>query len=216
MLQRTGGDVTRFNQSLRPARPLNTALALMFNRRGILIAILALTGLGAVAVLGLGISSLEPSARARTAAEFVLPAEALLPGVPKVLDVSGRPLVLLRPTDAQLAALKRLDSHVWDPSRSSYNAGLGAFVFWGVDTRRGCTVRYVPPGESVLVRISRPEAQWLGGFSSDICESAYDLAGRTIRTRSYSYNGFTFATPNLRSALVRRSGQQFVVSLHES
>ena len=26
VLQRTGGDIVRFNQSLRPARPLNTAL----------------------------------------------------------------------------------------------------------------------------------------------------------------------------------------------
>ncbi len=31
----------------------------------------------------------------------------------------------------------------------------------GGDTRRGCTVKYVPPHESTLVRYSRPDAEWL-------------------------------------------------------
>lgn len=176
----------------------------------------ALALVGVMALVGAGAAALRPSDRARANAQIQLPIASLQEGVPLTIRVNYMPLILLRPSQAQLDALARLDEHVWDSSRSAWNEEIGAFVYWAWDTRFGCELRHVPPGESILVKYSedKEDVEWLGGYVSR-CEMAYDFAGRTIRTWQFSYNGFNPELPNLESPSVNRSGSRFFVSFIE-
>jgi hypothetical protein len=177
-------------------------------------ATLLLGGAGVVAVL---LGSLRPTARADEADEVDLPIAQLAAGRIVRLSVRGRPILILRPTSEQRRALLRLDAHVWDPSLASFKPEIDAFVYDGLDTRLGCELIYVGPGESTLVKYPEPgrDAAWVGGYV-DRCHFAasYDLAGRAIRSRSMTYSGFDAKLPNLATYDVRISGGRYLIRMH--
>ena len=165
------------------------------------------------------LASMSPDAQARGQREVVLPIETLVPGELRIVKIGDRPIFLLRPTAAQWQAIHRTDAHVWDVGMPAWQPAVDAFVYLGVDTEWGCPLALVPPGQSTLVKFhlsahDRRPAEWTGGYVSPTClRTSYDLAGRTLRTDRFTYNGFTQDVPNLTPVPVRRSGQAFVATL---
>jgi hypothetical protein len=182
-------------------------------RPALALSMVAATMAGLVGVCVLLVRSMRPSARARAEAEIVLPIERLRPGRLLVVEAEDRPIYLFRPTPEQWRDLRRLDAHVWDRSLAAYDADIDAFVYVGLDTARGCRLMEIPPGASVLVRHAPEESSsvWLGGYVGDWClRNSYDYAGRAIRSRPYTYNGYDLHSPNLTPVAIVRSGERYV------
>lgn len=188
------------------------------NRRAALTFVVgAATLIGFVGMAAALFGSLRPSAWAVAADEVELPIAQLVAGRIFRLSVRGRPVLLLRPTPGQMRSVRRMNRHVWDASLASFKPEIGAFVYAGMDTRLGCELMQVEPGESTLVKYLEPgrDAEWVGGYV-DHCHFAasYDLAGRAIRTRSMTYSGFDAELRNLDTYDVRISGGRYVIRMH--
>lgn len=135
------------------------------HRRPLLIGIVAmsLVGVGVLAwTLG---SSLSMSATTREASGSEIPAEriaAIASGEVAEFVSFGTPLLVLRPSPAQLQAVADLNNHVWNGQWSGYDKEHGLFIYWGVSTRFRCKLQHIPQGESPLgVRHGLPLARRL-------------------------------------------------------
>ena len=155
---------------------------------------------------------MEPSQHAINTATYEIKVGELDIGVPKFHRQKGRLLIFLRPNENQLQTIKELDKHVWNPSLANFNSDLNAYVYWGENTRWGCELEHVPPGESRF-KDDDESAKWLGGYWDPLCESSYDYAGRTIKSWKYTRNGLNLEVPNLRKPILHRNakGVVFVV-----
>lgn len=188
------------------------------NRRAALaFVVVAALLIGFVGVAAALFGSLRPSAQAVAADEVELPIAQLVAGRIVRLSVRGRPVLVLRPTPEQMRSVRLMDAHVWNPSLASFKPVIDAFVYAGTDTRFGCELMQVEPGESTLVKYPAPgrDAEWVGGYV-DRCgfAASYDLAGRAIRTRSMTYSGFDAELRNLDTYDVRISGGRYVIRMH--
>lgn len=135
-------------------------------------------------------------------------------GRPVVMDADGFPLIILKPNAEQLANIRALDVHVAEREYSTFRSEIGAFVYWGVSTKRvGCALLEVKPSQPSRLVEWRGDAIWLGGYWDPICEVSYDYAGRAIKSYEFSFNGFVGEYPNLNSPLVVKiTGNKLKVS----
>lgn len=131
-----------------------------------------------------------PSAKALNDSIIAVPIPPLEPGVIYPLDVAGRTLFVLKPSQEQTAAIRALDLHVWDVSAPGYLPEEGMYAYWGYSPRWGCPLEHHPPQESMLLGWEA-NAKWLGGYWDNRCEVSYDYAGRAIRTYGFTYNGYS-------------------------
>lgn len=170
-------------------------------------ALLLLGGVFALQPFG---RALSPTAAARSEAQAIIDLPALTPGQLVQVDVAGRPLFLFRPTAAQRAALASLDGEVWQTESRAWQASIAAYVYWGLSTRNGCRLEEIP---SQATARSLPEGEWLGGYWDARCEVSYDYAGRAIRNRRYSWNGYSREVANLAvPAVFEAVGERYLVS----
>lgn len=162
-------------------------------------AVLFLSLVGVMLVCWPFVGSLQPNAKAKAELEahpFELSIDKLEIGVPTEVEVSGRPLIFLKPSDKQLKDLKFLDAHVANPSLDSYIDDVGVFVYqaWGRKNFYYCEVEHRPSEEA-----SEWYPEWKGGFLSMPCDISYDYAGRAIKSVKYSAIGYAGEFENLKS-----------------
>lgn len=134
------------------------------------------------------IKSWQPSARARSAGAPVMADYSKIEKGQKVtFGWRGLPVFIVNRTDAQLATLKGLDSHLKDPNSDDIDQ-QPAFaknetrslkpewlVVIGICTHLGCVPDFF--GE---IKPEPFDPNWKGGFFCPCHKSRYDLAGRVF------------------------------------
>jgi len=159
--------------------------------------------------------SLNPSENAVNNSVIGITIPALIEGIPAVIKIGNADLILLKPTSQQLTNLVELNTKVWSKTTNTYNSELQAFVYWGISTKRGCTLEHKPPHESGIKEYDK-KALWLGGYWDYTCEVSYDYSGRAIKEYAYTYNGYTLEAPNLSApSIFKKHGDHYTVSIYQ-
>jgi hypothetical protein len=156
------------------------------------------------------VAALSPRKESIVELDFpVLPA-----GQPVILNVEGYPLIILRPNKEQMASIQALDTYVTKKDYITFRTDIGAFVYWGLSTKRaGCSRLEVKPQQPSQLTEWDSSAQWLGGYWDPVCEVSFDYAGRAITSYKYSFNGFIGDYPHLNTPLVfMKKGNKLRVS----
>ena len=160
-------------------------------RRRLLLATSAAGGAMTVAAAVPFVASLTPSERAKAAGA---PVEAdiskLAPGEMMTVEWRGKPVWILRRTEAMLESLKKTDSEVSDPNSDkpmqppyAKNEGRSIkpeyLVVVGICTHLGCS-----PSEKFKTGAeSGISNDWPGGFLCPCHGSTFDLAGRVYKSK---------------------------------
>ena len=109
---------------------------------------LMMAGMLAVATAALAVpftAALAPTPGSMLESVELIELPELQPGVVHEVRVGRVPLLILRPTQAQQDAIKRLDPYVSDPTIRTYQKELGAYVYWGISSRRLCGLSHQAP-----------------------------------------------------------------------
>jgi ubiquinol-cytochrome c reductase iron-sulfur subunit len=132
------------------------------------------------------LSSWFPSAKTRDqGAPLEIDLENLAPGSMLTVSWRGKPIWILRRTQAELDALQNIDSNLRDPfsqeseqpehMRNNYRSlRPDILVLVGLCTHLGCIPNYQPKQGTV-------SPSWKGGFYCPCHGSTYDLAGRVFK-----------------------------------
>ena len=140
------------------------------------------------------VSSFEPSARARAAgAPVEADISALKPGEKLTVEWRGKPVWIVRRTDAQLAELPKLDKELADPksqrttfsttpefARNDWRSLKKEYlVVVGICSHLGCSPsdKFAPGPQPSL-----PD-NWEGGFLCPCHGSTFDMAGRVFKDK---------------------------------
>lgn len=163
------------------------------SRRTWLITSCAMGGVGAAAVAVPFVASFQPSERAKAAGAAVeVDISGLAPGEKVTVEWRGKPVWIMRRTEAQLAALEQVEPQLADPEskRTAFPTPPYArnrhrsikpeiLVAVGICTHLGCS-----PGDKFTPgpQPSLPD-DWQGGFFCACHGSTFDLAGRVFRNK---------------------------------
>ena len=163
------------------------------SRRTWLITSAAMGGAGAAAVAVPFVSSFQPSERAKAAGAAVeVDISDIAPGTQKVVEWRGKPIWIVRRTDAELAELPKFDADLADPKseRKAYPTPEYAlnphrsikpeyFIAIGICTHLGCSPseKFTPGPQPSL-----PD-NWGGGYLCACHGSTFDLAGRVFKNK---------------------------------
>ena len=159
-------------------------------RRFLTTAATVVGGAGVVAAAVPFISTLTPSERARAiGAPIEVDIGDLKPGELKRVKWQGKPVWILRRTEAELQSLPELDGQVRDPAsdvaqqpeyaRNEHRSIRPEFlIVVGLCTHLGCSPSFVPKEEAQAHDLS---AEWKGGFFCPCHGSRFDLAGRVFK-----------------------------------
>lgn len=157
-------------------------------RRRLLVATGVVGGIGISGAAAPFIASMFPSSRARAAgAPVIADIHDLAPGVLRTISWRGKPVWILRRTEAMLADIRADDSIVSDPhsdvpqqpdyAQNEFRSIKPAIaVLVGVCTHLGCTPNFEPADAK-----SQMGQDWNGGFLCPCHGSRFDLAGRVLR-----------------------------------
>lgn len=157
------------------------------SRRRLLTGTVAVVGgAGVVAAAIPFVKMWQPSARARAAgAPVEVSISKLEPGQMLQVEWRGRPVWIVKRTDAMLAALEGHDDQLRDPdsevveqqpeyATNKYRSiKPDLLVLLGVCTHLGCSPKFVPEMEPQPF-----DEQWNGGFFCPCHNSRFDLSGR--------------------------------------
>lgn len=147
-------------------------------------------GAGALATTVPFVSTLTPSARAKAiGAPVEVDITGLEVGERKIVKWQGKPVWILRRSDADVADLSSLDDVVRDPesnagqqpfyARNEYRSQRAEyFIVLGICTHLGCSPVYAKKGEGEAHRLGD---DWQGGFFCPCHGSQFDLAGRVFK-----------------------------------
>ncbi len=145
-------------------------------------------GAGVAAAMVPFISSFQPSAKAQAAgAPVEVDISRLAPGQMITVEWRGKPVYILRRTEANLASLKGHEGMLRDPeskieqqpdyARNEYRSlKPEIFVAVGICTHLGCAPTFRPE-----VAPADLGADWQGGFFCPCHGSRFDLAGRVYK-----------------------------------
>lgn len=156
-------------------------------RRFLTGAVVAMGGIGSAFAAVPFIASWTPSDRAKAiGAPVEVDISKLEPGGITRVKWQGKPVWVVRRTDAALASIRRLDAHVRDPeslveqqpayAANEYRSLRPEYlVLVGLCTHLGCAPSYRP---EIAPADLGPE--WEGGFFCPCHGSRFDLAGRVF------------------------------------
>jgi ubiquinol-cytochrome c reductase iron-sulfur subunit len=146
-------------------------------------------GAGVAAAVVPFLSSFQPSARAQAAgAPVEVDITKLAPGQMITVAWRGKPVYVLRRTEANLASLKALEGQLRDPAsgvkdqqpdyaQNEFRSRKPEiFVAVGICTHLGCAPTFRPE-----VAPADLGAEWKGGFFCPCHGSRFDLAGRVYK-----------------------------------
>jgi len=108
-------------------------------------------------------------------------------GTSRIVLWSGRPVLIYRRTEADIAALQLDDERLLDSGSASSRQPSWAnnanrsrepewFVAIAVGTDFSCPIRHLPASADIFM-----DKPWEGGFIDDCRESRYDSAGRVFQ-----------------------------------
>jgi len=138
------------------------------------------------------VSTFAPSDKARAAgAPVEVDIATLAPGEMRTVEWRGKPVWIIRRTEAQLASLAKLNDDMADPDskRAGYTPDYAKnehrsrepelFVCVGICTHLGCspTPRFATGAQPGL------PANWEGGFLCPCHGSTFDMAGRVYKNK---------------------------------
>ena len=140
------------------------------------------------------VSSFQPSERARAAGAAVeADISGLKPGEKMTVEWRGKPVWIVRRTEAQLAELPKLDKELADPASKRTNFASTPeyarnewrsikkeyLVVVGICSHLGCSPsdKFVPGPQPSLPN------DWEGGFLCPCHGSTFDMAGRVFRDK---------------------------------
>lgn len=141
---------------------------------------------GAACALTPFVRSLAPSLRAEANAEPIeVDLSALEPGSQATVAWRGKPVWIIRRTQAMLDALQEHNNSLRDPASIVPQQPLYAqnpyrsikpeyLIVVGICTHLGCSPKYQPQGDTL-------GNAWPGGFYCPCHGSTFDLAGRVFR-----------------------------------
>lgn len=145
-----------------------------------------LGGVGAACALTPFIKSWLPSAKARAAgAPVKVDLTTLEPGQQVTVEWRGKPVWIIRRTQAMLDSLQSIESQLRDPNSKVDQQPIYAqnryrsrhpeyLILIGVCTHLGCIPKYKPDVETLT-------PNWPGGFYCPCHGSTFDLAGRVFK-----------------------------------
>ncbi|KEQ17456.1 ubiquinol-cytochrome c reductase iron-sulfur subunit [Endozoicomonas numazuensis] len=159
------------------------------SRRRFLVAATSVVGAaGAVGVATPFIKSWNPSAKAKAAgAPVKVNLSKLEPGQQIVVEWRGKPVFVVRRTQAMLENIRSLDDKLRDPkSEKSEQPAYAAneyrsvkdeyLILVGLCTHLGCSPKYMPE-----VKPMEFDPEWKGGYHCPCHGSKFDLAGRVFK-----------------------------------
>ena len=164
------------------------------DRRQWLIATSAVGGVGAAAALYPFIDSFEPSERAKAAGAAVeIDITGMKPDEMRTIEWRGKPVWVIRRTEAQLAELPQNDSNLADPESKRNQDALTPpyarnewrsikpeyLVVVGICTHLGCShsAKFDSGPQPSLPN------NWPGGFLCPCHGSTFDMAGRVYKNK---------------------------------
>ncbi|MDD7804438.1 MAG: ubiquinol-cytochrome c reductase iron-sulfur subunit [Endozoicomonas sp. (ex Botrylloides leachii)] len=159
------------------------------SRRRFLVTATSVVGAaGAVGVATPFIKSWQPSAKAKAAgAPVKANISKLEPGQQVVYEWRGKPVFILRRTQAMLNAIKTQTDRLMDPmsnkseqpdyAKNEFRALNDEFlVLVGLCTHLGCSPKYIPE-----IKPMEFDRNWQGGYFCPCHGSRFDLAGRVYK-----------------------------------
>ena len=164
------------------------------DRRNWLIATSAVGGVGAAAALYPFIDSFEPSERAKAAGAAVeIDITGMKPDEMRTIEWRGKPVWVIRRTEAQLAELPQNDSNLADPESKRNQDALTPpyarnewrsikpeyLVVVGICTHLGCS----PSAKFDSGPQPSLPNTWPGGFLCPCHGSTFDMAGRVYKNK---------------------------------
>ncbi|MBT8525769.1 ubiquinol-cytochrome c reductase iron-sulfur subunit [Polynucleobacter paneuropaeus] len=164
------------------------------DRRQWLIATSAVGGVGAAAALYPFIDSFEPSERAKAAGAAVeIDITGMKPDEMRTIEWRGKPVWVIRRTEAQLAELPQNDSNLADPESKRNQDALTPpyarnewrsikpeyLVVVGICTHLGCS----PSAKFDSGPQPSLPNNWPGGFLCPCHGSTFDMAGRVYKNK---------------------------------
>jgi len=164
------------------------------DRRNWLIATSAVGGVGAAAALYPFIDSFEPSERAKAAGAAVeIDITGMKPDEMRTIEWRGKPVWVIRRTEAQLAELPQNDSNLADPESKRNQDALTPpyarnewrsikpeyLVVVGICTHLGCS----PSAKFDSGPQPSLPNNWPGGFLCPCHGSTFDMAGRVYKNK---------------------------------
>ncbi|MBT8563443.1 ubiquinol-cytochrome c reductase iron-sulfur subunit [Polynucleobacter paneuropaeus] len=164
------------------------------DRRNWLIATSAVGGVGAAAALYPFIDSFEPSERAKAAGAAVeIDITGMKPDEMRTIEWRGKPVWVIRRTEAQLAELPQNDSNLADPESKRNQDALTPpyarnewrsikpeyLVVVGICTHLGCS----PSAKFDSGQQPSLPNNWPGGFLCPCHGSTFDMAGRVYKNK---------------------------------
>ena len=164
------------------------------DRRNWLIATSAVGGVGAAAALYPFIDSFEPSERAKAAGAAVeIDITGMKPDEMRTIEWRGKPVWVIRRTEAQLAELPQNDSNLADPESKRNQDALTPpyarnewrsikpeyLVVVGICTHLGCS----PSAKFDSGPQPSLPNNWPGGFLCPCPGSTFDMAGRVYKNK---------------------------------
>ena len=164
------------------------------DRRNWLIATSAVGGVGAAAALYPFIDSFEPSERAKAAGAAVeIDITGMKPDEMRTIEWRGKPVWVIRRTEAQLAELPQNDSSLADPESKRNQDALTPpyarnewrsikpeyLVVVGICTHLGCS----PSAKFDSGPQPSLPNNWPGGFLCPCHGSTFDMAGRVYKNK---------------------------------
>ena len=147
-------------------------------------------GAGALATSVPFVSTLTPSARARAiGAPIEVDIGDLEFGERKIVKWRGKPVWILRRSEAAIDELNALDEDVKDPAskaeqqpfyaRNEFRSQRAEYlIVLGICTHLGCSPVYARKGEGETHQLGE---DWQGGFFCPCHGSRFDLAGRVFK-----------------------------------
>jgi len=163
-------------------------------RRGLLVATCAAGGVAGLATTGMFVSTFQPSERAKAAgAPVEVDLAGLAPGEMRTVEWRGKPVWILKRSEAMVNSLKQTDGQVADPNSERNPDELtpeyarnefrsikpDILVAVGICTHLGCSpvTRFATGAQPSL-----PD-DWHGGFLCPCHGSTFDLAGRVYKNK---------------------------------
>jgi len=163
-------------------------------RRGLLVATCAAGGVAGLATTGMLVSTFQPSERAKAAgAPVEVDLAGLAPGEMRTVEWRGKPVWILKRSEAMVSSLKQTDGQVADPNSERNPDELtpeyarnefrsikpDILVAVGICTHLGCSpvTRFATGAQPSL-----PD-DWHGGFLCPCHGSTFDLAGRVYKNK---------------------------------
>ncbi|OQX36901.1 MAG: ubiquinol-cytochrome c reductase iron-sulfur subunit [Oceanospirillales bacterium LUC14_002_19_P2] len=158
-------------------------------RRRFLVAATSVVGaVGAAGVATPFIKSWNPSAKVKAAgAPVKVNISKLEPGQQVIVEWRGKPVFVVRRSQAMLDNIRKVDDKVRDPSsQESEQPGYAQnefrssrediLVLVGLCTHLGCSPKFTPE-----VKPMDFDANWVGGYYCPCHGSRFDLAGRVFK-----------------------------------